>query len=305
MMKERLTVKIIIGPTASGKSAFALEQAEKCNGIIINADAMQCYKALPILSAQPSQAEQKQAPHKLYGFLESNTEFSAQEWRKSAEEQIINAHANNQTPILTGGSGFYINALIYGFSPIPEIPQDIREETRSLHQQIGNPEFHSALKVIDPEMASRLNQNDSQRLMRAYEVIKATGQSLAVWQEKPLQDPPIGMEFNITITTRPRHILHERINKRFDIMMDVGVMNEVEELSKQIDSGNVEETALIVKAHGFRPLRHYLKGEWTREQAAEQTKAETRQYAKRQETWARGQLKTTEHVKNIEMITLE
>lgn len=304
-MNERLTIDIIIGPTASGKSAYALNRADDTDGIIINADAMQCYDALPILSAQPDQADLTMAPHRLYSFLDASGSLSAQDWRHIAEQEIRTAHDNGQNPILTGGSGFYINALIYGFSQIPQIPNEVREHTRQRHEQLGNPAFHADLESFDPEMAAQLNPNDSQRLQRAYEVFKTTGKSLAYWQAQPRQGPPDNMNFNVTFLTRPRPILHDRINKRFDIMMNMGVMDEVKILSERIDSDEVAEDSLIVMAHGFRPLRHYLKGEWTYEQAADKTRAETRQYAKRQETWGRGQLKTTDHVTKIDKIILE
>lgn len=284
-------VNVVIGPTASGKTSAAIEKARAINGVIINADSMQIYDALPILTARPTDEEQAAAPHRLFAALPPTEKCTAERWRDMAIIEIERAFENGQTPILCGGTGFYIKALMEGLAPIPDIPEDIRAKTVALQEELGNPAFHAALAEIDPVMASRLNPQDTQRLIRAYEVMRATKKSLSYWQQLPHEGlPPADWEFEIDVIMRPREELHERINQRFDIMMEMGALEEIKALSARVDAGDIPLDAGIIVAHGFRPFRAYLKNEISFDEAAERTKAETRQYAKRQTTWIRHQL---------------
>lgn len=282
-------IAIVAGPTASGKSARALERAQAENGVVINADAMQLYDALPVLTAKPTADEQAQAPHCLYGAMHPAEKCTAARWRDLALAEIGAALAAGQTPIICGGTGFYILALTEGLSPIPDVPEEIHRAGIALQRETGNPGFHALLAERDPVMAARLNPGDTQRLIRAWEVLEATGESLAHWQSLPKEGPPTHLSFEFEILTPDRTVLYERIDRRFDAMIEAGVLDEVDDLDARIRSGEVPEDAPIVVAHGFRPLRSYLHGERTLEDAVAQSKQETRNYAKRQFTWWRKQ----------------
>lgn len=283
-------IHVIIGPTASGKSAYALDIAKSCNGVIINCDAMQSYDALHVLTAQPSAEEQATIPHRLYGHLHPSTHYSAADWRVDAIYQIESAWDKDQTPILCGGTGFYLKALMEGLSPIPEIPKHVRDEAIALQIQLGNPAFHEELKKIDPATAASLDPMNTQRNVRAWEVFVHTGKPLAEWQSMPLEGAPRGWNFYVTALFPDREQLREKINTRVHVMLDLGILDEVKELDTRIQNGEINESALIVKAHGFRPFRRYLNGEWSLDKAIDFTQTETRQYAKRQMTWLRNQI---------------
>lgn len=283
-------VIIVTGPTASGKSSFALDMAQSTNGVIINADSMQIYKELPVLTAQPSADEQSLAPHRLYSALDASEDSSATIWRDLAHREVLDAQKSGKMPIFVGGTGFYIKALTEGFSPIPDIDDDYRRQAEAALAEIGHEEFHTLLSQRDPVIAEKLHPNDTHRMIRAWEVYEQTGTPLSEWQKKPLNPPPENWTFEFHVIQRDRDDIIDRIDKRFVQMIDEGALKEVEGLTEKIDSGLVKEDALIIKAHGFRPLRQYIKGEWTLDEAAEQTKVETRQYAKRQMTWVRNQI---------------
>lgn len=293
------TIHIVAGPTASGKSAFALSLAARENGVIINCDSMQVYGALPVLTAQPSRQEQAAAPHRLYAFLHPADHYSAAAWREDAIAEIGTALDNGQTPILCGGTGFYIKALTEGLSPMPDIPDTIRQQAAERQKQLGNPQFHALLAERDLDTAGRLDPMNTQRLIRAWEVLEHTGEGLAAWQARPPVSPPAGWRFHVTAILPERDKLYETINARLDHMIAAGCLDEVRDLATLIAKGEVPETALIVKAHGFRPLRRYLNGEWTLEQALEHTKTEIRQYAKRQMTWLRHQIAVDETIPGL------
>ena len=290
MSHKRPKIPIIIGPTASGKSALALSKAMENNGVIINCDAMQSYDALHCLTAQPDAADYAKAPHKLYGHLHPATHYSAADWRGDAIREIESAWSKNQTPIICGGTGFYLKALMEGFSPIPDIPQCVRDNAMALQSELGNPAFHAELQKRDPATAAKLDPMNTQRNVRAWEVLDHTSKPLIEWQAEPLTGAPHGWTFEVTAIFPDRPRLIEKINARLDVMMDRGILDEVRALDRRIQSGEVPDNALIVKAHGFRPFRRYLQGEWTLDEAIQQTQKETRQYAKRQMTWLRNQL---------------
>ncbi len=259
------------------------------NGVIINADSMQVYDALHVLTAQPPADEQAQAPHRLYATLQPGDRCSAPRWRELAMAEIETALENGQTPIIVGGTGFYIKTLMEGLSPIPDVPPEIRAQTMALQKETGNPAFHALLAEKDPVMAGRLNPNDTQRLIRAYEVMQATGKSLAHWQSLPPVGPPAHWRFEKKYVNPDRDTLYARCNARFDQMVETGILDEVAALDALIGNGTVPEKAPITHALGFHPLRTHLHGNMSLDDAIERAKQETRNYAKRQVTWLNNQ----------------
>jgi tRNA dimethylallyltransferase len=289
-MRNKSEIHIIAGPTASGKSVRALELAAQKNGVVINADSMQVYDALPILTAQPSAKDKEKAPHLLYGALSPNETCSAGRWCDMARITIEETLKNGQTPIITGGSGLYIKALMEGLSPIPEVPSEIRDHLNTLHAEIGTEKLYDELKNRDPLTAKNLDPSNPMRIIRALEVFEHTGKPLAAWQKEDKLAPPADWDFKVEIIIPERDILHDRCNRRFDLMLESGALDEVKDLSDKIDAREISETAAITKALGFKSLRAYLKNQLSKEAAIEQSQAETRQYAKRQITWFRNQL---------------
>lgn len=286
---EPLLITIITGPTASGKTALALDIAARKNGVIINADAMQMYDALPILTAQPDAQEQAAAPHRLYASRKAGQDVNTAGWRDIAIAEIERATGLGLHPVLVGGTGLYIKTLIDGISPMPQVAPEIRDRMNVRQQEIGQEAFFSELCALDPVMASRLKPQDVQRSVRAREVLEGTGRSLSYWQDLPPVPAPAHWRFEMIAMTPDKPALHARIKARIGKMIDLGALDEVAALAAHIDEGAVPETALIVKAHGFRPFRAALRGEITMEDAVARTDAETRAYAKRQMTWLRNQ----------------
>jgi len=284
-----MKIVVIGGPTASGKSALALKMAAEQDGVIINADSMQVYDALHVLTAQPDSKEQKLAPHRLYSVLHPAEKCTAGRWRAMAIEEAGRAAAKNMTPIIVGGTGFYLKVLMEGLSPIPDIPPEFREEATRIQEELGNPGFHAELTKRDPAIAAKLNPNDTQRLIRAWEVLAFTGKSLSHWQSIPAEGPPRGWTFESHIVAPGREELCARCDARFDQMLEHGIISEVKKLDMMITAGEVPADAAITNALGFHPLQAHIRGNCTIEQAIEQAKLETRQYAKRQLTWFRNQ----------------
>jgi tRNA dimethylallyltransferase len=267
-----------------------MELARENNGVIINADSMQIYDALPMLSAQPSEDDKEEIPHRLYGFLKPSESCSAQKWADMALHEIEQAHEIGYLPIVVGGTGFYIKSLMNGLSPIPDVPEYVRRTATELQESMGNPTFHDELAKRDPVMAERLHPNDTQRTIRAWEVLEHTGKSLSYWQAQPPKSKSAHLEFAVDILNPEREILYERCNKRFDIMIENDVVDEVRDLDSMIEKGAVPEDAAITNALGFHPLQAYLHGQMKLDEAIEASKTETRQYAKRQTTWFKNQM---------------
>lgn len=270
-------LQILTGPTASGKSALALEWAQKLNGYIINADSMQIYRNFPILSAQPSTKDLQKASHYLYGIRDVTEPCSAAAWVQLVKETI---DSQSGTPIIVGGTGFYLQALIDGLSPIPDIPEDIRTHVRSLSAP------YPILQQKDPLMASRLKPGDTQRIARALEVFLATGQSLAFWQEKPLEKS-IDMPMEITTLFPPRNVLYDRINTRVEHMLQAGAIEEV----KTVHQHHLDPMLPGLKTIGYPEIISYLEGHHTLEETITLIQTASRQYAKRQMTWLRHRVK--------------
>ncbi len=274
---------LIAGPTASGKSALALKLAREYCGAVINADAMQVYRELRVLSARPEPAEEALAPHYLYGFVSAFEPFSVGRWLDAARVALDEVRAKGLTPIVVGGTGLYFATLIDGLSPIPEIHASIRVEARQKLAELGNERFHAALAERDPVMGARLKTGDSQRLVRAWEVIEATGQSLAEWQA--LKGEPVLTGDLARFVLKPnRDWLIERIGRRFHLMMEQGALDEVRALR------GLSSDLPAARALGVPQLLALLDGRLTLDQAIEQAITQTRQYAKRQMTWFRHQM---------------
>lgn len=302
-MANKKLIHIIGGPTASGKSAHALALAKDYDGVIINADSMQIYDGLPILTAQPPAEDKKDFPHRLYGHLHPNESCSAGNWRELVEPVINDVLREGKTPIIVGGSGLYIHALTEGLSPIPDIPDDIRQAANAKQKELGNPAFYEALKKRDPVMASRLHADHTARLIRAWEVLEATGKSLSTWQEMPRLSPPSDWEFHVTLVMPEREKLYARCNERFIWMLDNGAMEELELFIEKKENGEINKTALLNNALGVKPLTAYLKGTMTKTESIERGQGETRRYAKRQVTWFKHQIKNNKNVAKIKTIT--
>jgi tRNA dimethylallyltransferase len=287
---DQPVIHVVAGPTASGKSAYALKLAQSINGVIINADSLQIYDGLPLLTAQPSQADKDTVSHLLYAHSHPNDVLSAGRWRAIASAIIEQTLARGQTPIVTGGSGLYIKALIDGLSPIPETPESVRLATIQKFKELGTPGFHAALMQRDPVMAARFHPSHSARILRAWEVLETTGKSLAEWQEIPPIKPPEDWRFTIHKIMPERDILRQRCDQRFLTMIASGAIDEVKAFQTRIESGEIKANAPLTKALGFKQLRDYLKGIITLENAITQAQTETRQYAKRQTTWFKNQM---------------
>lgn len=289
------TVHIIAGPTASGKTAFGIELAaqikaeQKQESVIINADSMQIYNALPVLTAQPDTQERSAVEHRLYGTLDPAINCTAIKWRDLAIQEIKNAFESGKQPILVGGTGFYMQTLTDGLSPIPEVDPDIHAAVLQQSEDIIET-LYQELQKIDPELARRLNPADKQRIARGVEVFRSSGIPLSQWQKQPLIPPPHDWAFEITVLRPDRAWLHKRINTRVPKMLELGALEEVKALAHRIEKGDIPETAGVVKAHGFRAFRRYLRNETSLEDAIDYTQTETRQYAKRQDTWFGNQL---------------
>lgn len=278
-------IHVILGPTASGKSAYACGMADKENGVIINFDSMQVYNALPILTAQPSLEEQAQIPHRLYGYIDPAQSCNAASWAKDGAKEIQTVWAEDKMPILVGGTGLYLMALIEGLSPVP----DCNPETRKELEKLELDELETKIKELDPAYLKILAPNDRQRMTRALEVILDTGKSLLWWQQQP-KTGDLNANYTINVLNPDRDWLADRINARVHKMLDMGALDEIQNLADKIEVGEVPESAGVVMAHGFRVWRDYLKGTVSKEHAIERTQIETRQYAKRQRTFLRNQI---------------
>jgi len=283
---------LIAGPTASGKSALALELAQNTGGVVINTDSMQVYRDLRILTARPTVAEEALAPHRLYGHVDAAVNFSAGAWVAEAAGVLAEAQAEKRLPIFTGGSGLYFKALTRGLSAVPPIPAEVRESVRARLQRDGVEALHAELAGRDPAAAERLKPRDRARIARALEVVEATGRALTDWHRDGL--PPLlpQGEFHALFLAPERDRLYARIDARFDAMLAAGALEEVAALADR----QLDPLLPAMKAHGVPALIRHLRGDITREQAAEIGRADTRHYAKRQFTWFRHQLPEFEWV---------
>ncbi|MDN3275304.1 tRNA (adenosine(37)-N6)-dimethylallyltransferase MiaA [Frankia sp. RB7] len=294
-MSERHSSKavLIAGPTASGKSALALELALSAGGIVINADSMQVYRDLRVITARPTQDEEARVPHRLYGHVDAAVNFSAGAWVTDAAKMLEEAKAEGRLPIFIGGTGLYFKALTAGLSIVPPIPAEIREDVRARLERNGVEALHAELARRDPRAAERLNLRDRTRIARALEVIEATGRSLLDWHHEG-QPPLLPKDsFRAVFLAPERDELYARIDTRFDAMLGAGALTEVEQLAAR----GLDPLLPAMKAHGVPALIRHLRAELSLEDAATIGRADTRHYAKRQFTWFRHQLPEFEWVK--------
>jgi tRNA dimethylallyltransferase len=277
-------VVIIVGPTASGKSALALALAEHYGGTIINADSQQLYRDLKILSARPDASAETHVPRRLYGFLDAAERGSVARWRELALIEIAAASGAGRLPIVVGGTGLYLRALMQGLAPVPDIPAGIRAETNELYRRLGGAGFRDALARLDPDAAARFPPGDRTRLTRAYEVVRATGVPIGEWQKRALA--PVPFRFATLLLMPPRAPLYAACDARFAAMIEAGGLDEARALmARGLDPG-----LPAMKAVGVPELMSHLRGEIALEEAIAAARMSTRRYAKRQMTWFRHQL---------------
>lgn len=289
-MNDRPAI-VVAGPTASGKSGLALAIARQFDGVVVNADSMQVYDVLRVVTARPSPEDEAQAPHRLYGVLSPSVNCSAAAWKDMAAAEMDAIWRRGKLPVVVGGTGLYIRTLMHGISPAPDIPEDVRTKTRALLAEMGNAAFHALLAGRDPVMAARLDPANSQRLARAWEVLEASGRSLAEWQALPMEGA-VPARWMTLFLDPPRNILYGNCDRRFEQMMEQGALDEVAALLDM----KLDPALPAMKALGVPELAALLAQKLSREQATEQAQRATRNYAKRQLTWFRNQLEKPETI---------
>lgn len=274
---------MIAGPTASGKSALAMQLADAVGGVVINADSMQVYRDLNVLSARPSHEDMSRVPHQLYGFVGAGDGYSVGRYVADAAVHYKAAQDAGVVAIFVGGTGLYFKALLEGLSPVPAIDPAIRQRWRAIGERDGGAVLHEALKVRDGEMARRLAPTDVQRLVRALEVIESTGRSLDVWQRQP--GTPVVREADAIrlVADVDREALYKRSDARFARMVDEGALFEV----ARLEAMQLDPSLPIMRALGVRPLIDYIHGQASLAAAVERAQTDTRHYIKRQLTWLR------------------
>jgi tRNA dimethylallyltransferase len=273
---------MIAGPTASGKSQLAIDLARRFGGAVINADSMQLYADLTVLTARPQPQEMQDIPHHLFGICDAAHRASVAEWLGLAATAIANVRAAGQLPIIVGGTGMYLQAGLRGIAPVPDVPADLHQHCIDLYRELGGAKFRDALAGYDADIAARLVDSDSQRLVRAMGVAMATDRPLSWWQQQPHKGALLGSVVTIAMMP-PRPTLYDRINQRFDHMLMHGAVDEVARLmARQLDPG-----LPLMKALGVAPIADFLKGDITKDDAAFIAKRDSRRYAKRQMTWIR------------------
>lgn len=277
-------VLCIAGPTASGKSAYALRAAQALDGEIINADALQVYADLQILSARPTPDEIGDVPHHLFGHVAGDVRYSTGAWLREVEPLILNILGRNKTPILVGGTGLYFRALLQGMADIPAVPQSVYDETSERLARDGIAALRAEAQQVDPIATARVLGNDPQRLHRIVSVAEGTGQALSTWQAET--HPVVPSRFaRFCVLTPPRETLYDRINRRYDTMLRAGGLDE----AKAVFAKGYDASLPVMKAIGLRQLKLFLSGAGSLDEAVEDAKRESRRFAKRQMTWFRNQ----------------
>jgi len=277
---------LIAGPTASGKSALAVTLAERHGGVIVNADSMQVYRDLRIITARPSLEDEARVPHRLYGHVDAAENYSVGRWCADVREVLAEIHKAGRLPIIVGGTGLYFKALTQGLSAVPPTPPEIRAAVRARCDAEGAAALHAELARRDPAMAAKLRPADSMRIARALEVLEATGRSLADWHRDGMPailGPDAALKFFLAVD---RVELRRRIDARFDAMLAAGALEEVRALAAR----GLDPMLPAMKAHGVPWLRRYVTGDISLPEAAEGGKQDTRRYTKRQFTWFRHQM---------------
>lgn len=277
---------LITGPTASGKSALAVDFAKRHDGVVINADSMQVYDTLRVLTARPAEEDMEGVPHLLYGHVPATTAYSTGEWLRDVQRLLADLKREGRLPVLVGGTGLYFKALTGGLSDMPAIPDDLRESLRQRMALEGPEVLHAELASRDAETAARLQVKDGQRILRALETHIHTGRSISSFQETrgPMIIDPSRAKKIVVLPERP--ILHDRINRRFEIMLQTGAIEEVGALMALQPAPDMP----VMKAIGVNEIAEMDAGRMRREMVIERGSALTRQYAKRQMTWFRNQM---------------
>ena len=290
-MDRKSKIILIAGPTASGKSTFALKLAKKIKGEIINADSMQVYKQLQILTARPKKKDLKKIKHHLYGFCDVKKNYSTGEWLKLILKKIKEISKRKKVPIVVGGTGLYFKALTDGLVKIPNIPMKVRNKIRFMQKQLGQKKFYNKLLKLDPLIKNKIEKNDIQRSIRAYEIKNYTKISIIKWFEKTKKHISTD-EFIKLYIDYPREDLINRINLRVEAMFKDGAIDEVRRFNKL----KVKKENSSSKVIGIKEITNLLNKQGTLEQAKELITIKTRQYAKRQATWARGQMQSWQKI---------
>ncbi|GAB5389802.1 MAG: tRNA (adenosine(37)-N6)-dimethylallyltransferase MiaA [Alphaproteobacteria bacterium] len=277
---------LLHGPTASGKTGLAIRLAQAMDGVVINADSMQLYRGMPVITAVPTPQEQAQAPHRLYEVLDPSEPGNVTNWRALAVAEMEAARIAGKTPILCGGTGFYLKAMVEGISPIPDVEPDIRATLRQRREAEGLAPLEAELAQHDPELAARLNPGDAQRVLRGLEVWHSSGKPLSWWQARPLDGPPPGWGFTLLKLLPDRDWVYDRCNRRFQMMLDDGAIEEVEQLATR----NLPPNLPAMRAIGVPEMLAMQRGDMSLEDATASASQATRNYAKRQYTFARNQM---------------
>lgn len=280
-------IPIICGPTASGKSDFAMKIASQNNGEIINSDSSQIYKEIPILSCSPTDEDKARIAHHLYNHKLMSEKYSVAKFIIEAKDAVESVISKGKMPIIVGGTGLYIKALIEGVNIIPEIPEDVRNHTQNLLESLGNEKFHEELSKIDPKAGERLHPSNSQRLARAFEVFTHTKKSIYDFHEMPTKSPLSDYDLDVVIITADREKLYQKCNKRFAILTEIGAIEEAEKIMDLYEPENA-------KAIGYMEIYNYIKGDISKEKMIEIASQKTRNYAKRQITFFKHQIKGRE-----------
>lgn len=285
--RNGLEALLIAGPTASGKSALAIELAKKLNGVVINADSMQVYADLRVITARPSPAEEARVPHELFGHVDGAVNYSVGKWLNAMAMLLPKLREQGLLPIITGGTGMYFKALTQGLSPMPDVSQEVRALVRAQAQGCASEDLYARLQAQDPVTAQGLRPSDRQRIMRALEVFAATGQSLALLQAAPAQGALLAGESCATFFLAPaRAELYARIDQRFEAMLAQGAVEEVRLLGQR----KLDPALPVMRAHGVPALLRFLVGQISLAEATQIGQSDTRHYVKRQFTFARHQL---------------
>ena len=275
------TIYFITGPTASGKSKFAIDLSKKIKGEIVNADSMQIYKELKIITARPSQLDNKKIKHHLYGYVDGSNRYNVEKWCQDASKVIESLNKKNINPIFVGGTGLYIDTLINGIASIPSVPESIRNDSKNLLEKVGKEEFYKIVKKIDEDSIKLIFPNDIQRLRRIWEVFNYSNKKFSEWKKNKNKKFITSLDYKIFLFLPDRKKNYERVNKRVLTMIKSGAIEEIENLLKF----NYNKDLPIMRAHGVPEISAYLKNKITLEDCIKKIQLVTRHYVKRQNTW--------------------
>ena len=275
------TIYFITGPTASGKSKFAIDLSKKIKGEIVNADSMQIYKELKIITARPSQLDNKKIKHHLYGYVDGSNRYNVEKWCQDASQVIKSLNKKNINPIFVGGTGLYIDTLINGIASIPSVPESIRNDSKNLLEKVGKEEFYKIVKKIDEDSIKLIFPNDIQRLRRIWEVFNYSNKKFSEWKKNKNKKFITSLDYKILLFLPDRKKNYERVNKRVLTMIKSGAIEEIEKLLKL----NYNKDLPIMRAHGVPEISAYLKNKITLEDCIKKIQLVTRHYVKRQNTW--------------------